>query len=147
MDILSNFSERLKEFMKDEGLNCPRLAIELGVALSTISECKRGAFLPSTRVFYLMLERFHCSADYLLGRTDLPPKRPNFRPVPPFGPRLREVMKLFGVTQYRLEKDLPVSGSVVYHWLNGKSVPSVDSLVRLANFFGCSVDFLIGREI
>ncbi len=146
MDNLSNFSERLKEFMKDEGLNCPKLASELGVALSTISECKRGAFLPSTRVFYLMLERFHCSADYLLGRTDLPSKSADFRPVPPFAPRLREVMKLFGVSQYRLEKDLPVSGSVVYRWLSGKAVPSVDSLIRLADFFGCSVDFLIGRE-
>ena len=56
-------------------------------------------------------------------------------------------MKLFGVSQYRLEKDLPVSGSVVYHWLNGKAVPTVDSLIRLSDFFGCSVDFLIGREI
>lgn len=147
MDILSKFSERLKEHMKDEGVNCPQLAEELGVALSTISEIKRGACLPSARVFYLILEHFHCSADYLLGRADLPPKSSDFRPIPPFGPQLRKVMRLFGVTQYRLERDLPVSGSVVYNWLNGKTVPSVDSLVRLADFFGCSVDFLIGREV
>ena len=147
MDILSNFSERLNELMKEEGLNCPALAKKLGIALSTVSELKRGAFLPSTRVLLLMADYFHCSADYLLGRNDLPTRNVTGRPLPPFGPRLREIMDLCKVTQYRLEKQLPVSGSVVYHWLNGQSLPSVDSLVRLSDFFGCTVDFLIGREM
>lgn len=31
-------------------------------------------------------------------------------------------------------------------WERGKREPSIDDLIRLADFFGCTVDYLIGRE-
>lgn len=141
---LSKFSERLCECVGEEG-SVSQLAKELHIARSTIFELMRGSFLPSTRVLILLVERFQCSADYLLGLAELP-KAYDFKEVLPFSDRLREVLRLFSVTQYRLEKDTGFSGAIVYGWLSGRSVPSVDSLVRLAEYLGCSVDFLLGRE-
>ncbi len=141
---LSKFSERLRECVAEEG-SAAKLAKELHVARSTIFELMRGSFLPSTRVLILLIEHFGCSADYLLGLIELP-KSCEFKELPPFSDRLREVLQLFSVTQYRLEKDTGFSGAIVYGWLSGHSVPSVDSLVRLAEYLGCSVDFLLGRE-
>ena len=141
---LSKFLERLCEYVGEEG-SAAKLAKELGIARSTMFELMRGAFLPSTRVLILLAERFRCSADYLLGLVELP-KDTEFQAVMPFSVRFREALALFSVTQYRLEKDTGLSGSIVYGWLSGRSAPSVESLVRLAEYFGCTVDYLLGRE-
>ena len=141
---LSKFSERLCEFVKEEG-SAGQIARELGIARSTMFELMRGSFLPSTRVLILLVERFSCSAVYLLGLVELP-KAYAFKEILPFSERLREVLRLFSVTQYRLEKDTGFSGSIVYGWLSGRTAPSVDSLVRLAEYLDCSVDYLLGRE-
>ncbi|MDD4291843.1 MAG: helix-turn-helix transcriptional regulator [Clostridia bacterium] len=36
----------------------------------------------------------------------------------------------------------------IYHWTSGKGkyMPSVDSLVKLADYFGCSLEYLLGME-
>ena len=143
MNILSNFSERLKECLGEE--RPAEVARSLHIARSTIYELLRGSFLPSTRVLILLADRFGCSADYLLGLADLP-KETAFRPVLPFSSRFREVLGMFSVSQYRLEKDTGISGSMVYGWLSGDSEPTVESLIRLSQYLGCSVDFLLGRE-
>ena len=143
MVILSKFAERLRECLGEE--NPARLAKQLNVARSTMFEWLRGSFLPSTRSLVLLAEHFSCSADYLLGLTELPAEY-ELQPVLPFGQRLREVLGLFSVSQYRLEKETGISGSVVYGWLTGRAEPTVESLVRLAEYLGCSVDFLLGRE-
>lgn len=51
-----------------------------------------------------------------------------------------------GKTEYRLQKDLNISRSLTYRWLSGKAIPTVDSLIALAKYFGCTVDYLLGRE-
>ena len=143
MEDLSIFSERLREYVGEERPS--ELAQMLGIARSTMFELMRGSFLPSTRVLILLVEHFACSSDYLLGLAELP-KEGAFLPVLPFGGRLREALKVFSVTQYRLEKDLKISGSTVYAWLTDRAIPSVASLIHLSQYFGCSVDFLLGRE-
>ena len=47
--------------------------------------------------------------------------------------------------EYRLEKDTHLSEKTVNRWHNGKTQPTVESLIRLSKYFGCSVDFLLGR--
>lgn len=48
-------------------------------------------------------------------------------------------------TQYRIEKDLHISGGTMYNWLINKSLPNVENLVRLADYMDVSVDYLLGR--
>lgn len=33
----------------------------------------------------------------------------------------------------------------MYYWQIGKSIPTMDSIIKLAKFFNCSIDFVIGR--
>ncbi|MDE5943251.1 MAG: helix-turn-helix domain-containing protein [Clostridia bacterium] len=142
---LAKFSERLKEYMDERGLNGAALAREVNANRTSVAEFIRGEHLPSTQNFLAMLDYFNCSADYILGLSEVP-SRTEFLQMPPFGKRLREVIEFFGSSQYRIEKDLKLSGSIVYNWLFGKSLPSVESLEKLASYFECSIDFLLGRE-
>jgi len=54
-------------------------------------------------------------------------------------------LKELKISQEQLKRDLNVSSSVIYKWISGKSEPSTTSLIRLACYFECSVDYLIGR--
>ncbi|MDE5721793.1 MAG: helix-turn-helix domain-containing protein [Clostridia bacterium] len=146
MIILSKFAERLKEYMDDKGQNATSLAKIIKSNRTSVSEYRRGIRLPSAPVFFEMLNYFNCSADYLLGLTDDGADGKVFNIMPPFGLRLREVMNFCGFSQYRIEKELKLSGSMVYNWLSNKSLPAVDSIEKIATHMGCTVDFLLGRE-
>ncbi len=143
---LKKFAERLKEYMNDNGQNATSLAEIINSNRTSIAEYVRGVRLPSASVFFAMLNYFKCSADFLLGLTDSTADGKIFKAMPPFGERLREVMDFCGYSQYRLEKELRLSGSIVYKWLFGKSLPSVENLVKISLHMSCSVDFLLGRE-
>ena len=141
---MSKLSERLKEYMQEAELNQSALGKKTGIKNTNISDFLADIHTPSYQNFVKLLYAFGCSADYLLGRTDIPTEEP-LHPVPPFGERLRFILESFAVSQEKLKRELPVSGSVLYRWLSGKNQPSTESLIRLADYFGCSVDYLIGR--
>ena len=50
------------------------------------------------------------------------------------------------ITEYRLQQDLEISSSLTYRWLQNISLPKVDTLIKLKKYFGCSIDYLLGRE-
>ena len=138
------FGERLKEYMSDFGYTQEDLEKATGIPRSLISNFLLNKHTPSFDKLVALLEFFNCSADYLIGLTDIPSDE-TLCPVSPFNERLRTILKENGVSQERLKRELNLSGSVIYKWLSGKSKPSTDSLKKLAKFFDCSVDYLIGR--
>ena len=146
MDNLSVFVERLNEYMSEHDLNASTLAPKIKFSRVTISELLNEAHAPSTEIIVALVEYFNCSADYLLGLVDYP-RTTEFKPIKPFGETLRKCLKESGKSEYRLQKDLNVSSSLTYRWLNNKALPKIDSLIKLKHYFGCSIDYLLGREI
>lgn len=141
---MSKLPERLKEYMQERNVTQSALAKNTGIERSNISEYLSGKHVPSYSNFIALLYFFDCSADYLLGITDLPCEQP-LHEVQNFGQRLRKVMFEQKISQYRLVLDLPVSSSVLYKWLHGQSFPNADNLMRLSSYLDCSVDYLLGR--
>lgn len=43
-------------------------------------------------------------------------------------------------------KDASVGKSTVYEYLSGQKTPTLHNLVKLADYFGCSTDYLLGLE-
>ena len=60
--------------------------------------------------------------------------------------RLREIRRAKGVKQTTLCKDLGVSQSAVSAWEVGKNTMSARDAQRVADYFGVSVDYLLGRS-
>ena len=50
-----------------------------------------------------------------------------------------------GLNAKRLSEATGTSTGNISDWKNGRSVPNAVSLVKLADYFGCSVDYLLGR--
>jgi transcriptional regulator with XRE-family HTH domain len=57
-----------------------------------------------------------------------------------------QLLKKHGVTPYRVHKETGVPQSTLSDWKNGKGVPKVDKLKAIADYFGVTVDYLLGNE-
>ena len=59
---------------------------------------------------------------------------------------IRKYRRLKGLNQVELGQNLGVSKQCISNWENDNVLPSVEMLVRLADFFEVSTDALLGRD-
>ena len=59
--------------------------------------------------------------------------------------RLRELREEKGIGQKELGKLFNVAQNTISNWENGTREPDTKTLMKLAEFFECSVDYLVGR--
>ena len=60
--------------------------------------------------------------------------------------RIRDLRTCAGMTQRELADKLGISGAAVAQWETGDKRPTVDNLERLADIFGVTVDYILGRD-
>lgn len=65
----------------------------------------------------------------------------------PFPKRLRELMIQNGTTQDQLAEKIEKTRQTVSQYANGISEPGYDTLVKIADFFHVSTDYLLGRTL
>ena len=51
-----------------------------------------------------------------------------------------------GVTAYKVAKATGISTGSMTDWKKGRSAPKVDKLQKIADYFGVSVEYLLGNE-
>lgn len=59
--------------------------------------------------------------------------------------RLKELRKKKGISQLRLATDLNTTQNTISRYETGEREPGVDELIKIADYFNVSVDYLIGR--
>ena len=62
------------------------------------------------------------------------------------GQRINELRTAFGWSQVQLAQKLNISKQTVSNWENENIQPSIEMLVRLAQLFHVSADYLLGLE-
>ena len=55
-----------------------------------------------------------------------------------------QLLKMDGSTVYRVSKATGIPASTFTDWKNGRSVPKADKLKKIADYFGVSLDYLMG---
>lgn len=58
---------------------------------------------------------------------------------------LKKIREQKHLTQIRTSVELEVSQEVISHYEIGQSKPNVDNLLKLADYFQCSTDYLLER--
>lgn len=61
-----------------------------------------------------------------------------------FGEQLKQLRKSRNLTQRELGAQIGLSKAVVSKYENGMGFPSFDVLIRIAQFFGVTTDYLLG---
>lgn len=62
------------------------------------------------------------------------------------GERIQQLRKERGIAVRQISDAIGVNPYAVYKWIWGKSLPTVDNLVMLADFFGVMIDDIIVAE-
>lgn len=59
--------------------------------------------------------------------------------------RLKEIRLEKGLSQWEVANGIKTGQSNIGRWENGDVLPSADFIIKLADFFGVSTDYLLGR--
>lgn len=64
-----------------------------------------------------------------------------------FAQRLKELRTdEKGLTQKKLAEIISTTDDCIFFWEKGRSEPSIDDIIALANYFDVSADYLLGRS-
>ncbi len=141
----SVFSERLQELMFEKDLNQSELAEKIGVKSSTISRYLSGQKIPEVEILVRLADYFNCTVDFLIGRSETFPQGAKYLKCPKFSQQLEKIILNSKKSKYRIQKDTEIPKTVMYYWQTGKYQPSIDNIIKLANYFENTVDYIIGR--
>ena len=59
--------------------------------------------------------------------------------------RLRELRKSRGLTQLALQMQTGIEQALISKFENGERIPPTDTLVKLADFYNVSIDYILYR--
>ena len=141
---MAKFSDRLGDIMFDKYTSTAAFSKAVGVSKSTIYRYLKGQRVPETEILIRIADYFHCTIDFLLGLEENDYAEPP-RACPPFSERFVFLLKKFHYTKYRLSVKAKIPESVLYTWQKGECSPELESLLKLARLFDCSVDYVLGR--
>lgn len=63
-----------------------------------------------------------------------------------FTTRFQDLKKENNLTQTAIATKLNTTQQTIGRWLKGENEPDIENIISLANLFGCTVDYLLGRE-
>lgn len=62
-----------------------------------------------------------------------------------FTERFREILQKKVISGYRIAKETGISQGLMAAYIRGERLPTINNLVKIADFLDCSVDYLLGR--
>ena len=60
--------------------------------------------------------------------------------------RIKELRQESGLSQSALAKEISVSQKAIDYWERGVNEPKATYIIKLADFFDVSADYILGRE-
>lgn len=145
---MKEFRIILREFIDDDTRkrSVEEIAMDMGFKNRNIlNSWMRGENIPRLYNAVRLANYYGCSLDYLFGRSQDFGKPP-FKDIAPFVTQLRKMLKFKQIKQVTLMNDLNLTHGHLYNWFKPNANPIMDSIIRLADYFGVSLDFLVGRE-
>ena len=138
-----DLGKQLKELMDDKEILKLKDYFNFN-STATIYDWLTNKYLPNFENIIKLANYFNVNLDFLLGRTEFAEKVFS-KEVPKFSTQLRTVIKQNKSSQYKLLKDNVISRGHLNSWLNKEHLPSVENLVKIADYLKISIDELVGR--
>lgn len=129
--------EKLKELRRKRGMTQKQVADAIHVEQGTYSMYENGKRHLSCETVVKLASFFDVTTGYLMGEEHPEQHRT-------FAETLAALRTDRGLSQDALAKDLEISKNSIYYYENDKRVPDIDTAVRIAQYFGVTVDYLLG---
>ena len=138
------FKKRLNEIIADSDCSIYEFAKNAEVSKGVITRAAIYGIIPSVRPFIKIADAAAVSLEFLLGISD----ERNFTfslQKATFHTRLKDLCLEKQVKFSKIGKHMPFSTNLFYDWQREKTLPSLEYLIAIANYFEVSVDYLLGR--
>ena len=134
-------AENLKFLREQNGKTQGELAVLFGIEQKTISSWECGSRKPPIGTIVSLAKLYRVSLDDLV-LTDMRP------PIPVYALNLAYLRKKHGMTQQEISELLGYSGKQGYNAIEtGKVKPTIDTLEKLADFFGVTMDQIVKQDL
>lgn len=130
------FSQVLVKLRKENALSQKALAEKIGVSQQTVGSWETMRTEPDQRSLKLLADYFNVSLDYLLGQPIQNSILKN---------RLRLLRQEKELTQKELANIFSISDARYNQYETGRRTPDYMLLNHFADYFGVSLDYLLGR--
>ena len=151
------FHIRLKELRLKAGESQGKVASAVGCAARQYQRFEKGEQKPGFDNLWKLADHFRGSVDFLMGRVDNaeeslleePDQTLSCGPDVPaeaLEDRLKRLRKLARETQPVLAAAIGVSTTQILRFEKGEQKPGLDNLWKLADHFGVTIDYLVGRS-
>ena len=142
MDMFATFIDILKEYLETHDLSMNTFAQNVGVEQTAVGYWLIGKNFPSLESVIRVADYLDCAIDYLFGLTQNP-AYPKASVRTSLTHRLKELLK---PNKNQVALCTGIHPSLLSKWERGICTPKIESLIKLANYFNCSLDYLVGRS-
>jgi transcriptional regulator with XRE-family HTH domain len=139
-----NFSECLKELMTENNLNKLSLSQNSAIPASMLSRFLKYPISPSLTTLIKLCDYFKCTVDFIVGLTDFNDYS-KIKNELNFAKKLDFIISDKKLSCYKIAKDIKISDSQFSKWRKG-AIPTLVNLLKLSEYFNCTIEYLIGRE-
>ena len=138
------FWDKFYQLCQESGKKPNPVGKEIGVSSATITKWKNGT-IPNSKAIAKVAQYFNVPMDYLLDETNAVQEK-NTSKIEhiTFLERLKSLCKQKDLNLSILVEDLKLNSNSIKNWEKG-ILPNVEILIKLADYFYCSVDYLLGR--
>ena len=143
--ISADFSKRIKHLIYENDCSSNEdLAKLIGVSAPVISKAVNYGIIPSLRSLIKIADKFDYSLKFLLGIEDKNEFIPSTAPTT-FYDRLAALTKENNLKFAQLASKASFPRTYIYEWNKEGTLPSIDYLFEIADYFKVSPDYLLGR--
>lgn len=146
-----SFAKRLKRLRKEAHLTQQDVADYFKTSPQSYAQWEKGQRSPSKESLEKLASYFGVSVSYLVGESDTIDYGAFEEQSTPtqlsddktFIERLKELRKQSGLTQQQLADIVGTTQQNIAFWETGRQRPKQPSLIKLANYFNVSIDYLL----
>lgn len=146
MPISKDFQNRFIDLVEDlEIKNKTEIASSINLTYATFSKIYNYGIFPRVPILMRIADYFDISVDYLICNTDVNYFVKSKHPKT-FQQRLLELKQEKGITTtYKLADSLHIHRNNIAQWNKQNSIPLLNDLELIADYFKVSIDYLLGR--
>lgn len=142
--VSPEFRKRLLELIDDEGCSRSEFASLVGVSSALISRATLYGILPNLHSLIKIADYSKVSLEYLVGKTDQNEFCAAEKPTT-FHVRLKELTEENETKFSVIAHKMPFARNLFQEWIKRGTIPILDNLFALAEYFKVSPDYLLGR--
>jgi len=145
MAISTQFKNRINELTEETDLARAELKTAMQISSSSFNNSLNYGIVPTPKTLVKIADYFQVSLAYLLGydeTNDFVPSESHET----FQSRFTELCSEKGLTHYKVANSCGFDKSLISRWYSKNYMPSLEIAELLADHFGVTLDYLLGRS-